>query len=97
LSRCAQCHGVDARATGPLALKSTPPTPDLTTLAFRQRLARYPGVIVSSIVLRPNGNLIPATLARNGVKLPDHIWTDQELRLIDQYLRSLIDHSRQIN
>lgn len=33
--RCAVCHGADIKATGPLARKSNPPTPDLTTPAFR--------------------------------------------------------------
>ena len=47
---------------GPLAKKSNPPTPDLTTPAFKKRLNDYPGVIVSSVILRPNGDLIPKTL-----------------------------------
>ncbi|MCA3843757.1 MAG: c-type cytochrome, partial [Burkholderia sp.] len=38
LARCAMCHGADARGTGPLANKSSPPTPDLTTPAFQKRL-----------------------------------------------------------
>lgn len=33
--RCAMCHGPDLKATGPLARKSNPPTPDLTTPAFK--------------------------------------------------------------
>ena len=36
--RCAMCHGADIKGTGPLARKSNPPTPDLTTAAFRKRL-----------------------------------------------------------
>jgi len=90
-SRCAMCHGTDARATGPLAKSSNPPTPDLTSPAFRQRLALYPGVIVASIVLRPNGDLIPSTLKKNGVTLPGHVWTDRDLRAIDRYIKALID------
>lgn len=31
LQRCAVCHGPDIKGTGPLAKKSNPPTPDLTT------------------------------------------------------------------
>ena len=69
-SRCAVCHGIDAKATGRLAQKSNPPTPDLTTAEFKKRLADYPGVIVASVVLRPNGNLIPNILRENGVKIP---------------------------
>ncbi|MEO6677861.1 MAG: c-type cytochrome, partial [Pseudomonas sp.] len=59
LQRCVMCHGTDLKGTGPLANKSNPPTPDLTTSAFKKRLTNYPGVIVSSIILRPNGDLIP--------------------------------------
>ena len=33
--RCAMCHGADIKGTGPLAKKSNPPTPDLTTAAFK--------------------------------------------------------------
>lgn len=89
-SRCAICHGENAKGNGPLAHKSTPPTPDLSTTAFRQRLANYPGLIVSSIVLRPNGDLIPRTLRDNGIKLPPHNWTVQDLRDVNEYLRSLL-------
>lgn len=89
-SRCAMCHGPDARATGPLAHKSNPPTPDLTTKAFRQRLFEYPGVIISSIVLRPNSSLIPNTLKENGVNVPAHIWTEDELRAVNQYILGLL-------
>ncbi|WP_442965587.1 hypothetical protein [Pseudomonas sp. RIT-PI-r] len=63
--RCALCHGPDIKGTGPLAKKSNPSTPDLTTPAFKQRLNDYPGGIVSSVILRPNGNLIPKTLQEN--------------------------------
>ena len=84
------CHGADARGTGPLANKSNPPTPDLTTPAFKKRLNDYPGVIVSSVILRPNGDLIPKTLRENGVKLPPHSWTVQDFRDLNQYMSGLI-------
>lgn len=89
-SRCAICHGPDAKASGPLAQKSDPPTPNLTTPTFRKRLTEYPGVIVSSVVLRPNGNLIPNILKENGVKVPAHTWTEDELRALNQYMLTLI-------
>ena len=54
LQRCAVCHGADIKGTGALATKSNPPTPDLTTAAFKKRLNDYPGVIVASVILRPN-------------------------------------------
>ncbi|MBR8655441.1 cytochrome c [Achromobacter sp. Marseille-Q0513] len=90
LARCAMCHGADAKATGPLANKSNPPTPDLTTAAFRKRLVDYPGVIVSSVILRPNGDLIPRTLRENGVKLAPHAWSVQDFRDLNQYMSGLI-------
>jgi hypothetical protein len=90
ISRCAMCHGMNARATGYLAKKSIPPTPDLTTCQFQKRLSQYPGVIVSSIILMPNGALIPDTLKRNGVLIKHHTWTDEELRSINIYVISLI-------
>jgi len=89
-TRCAMCHGSDAHATGYLAHKSNPPTPDLTTPAFQKRLREYPGVIVSSVVLRPNGNLIPNILKENGINIPPHTWTDDELRALNQYMLKLI-------
>ncbi|MBD9517356.1 c-type cytochrome [Pseudomonas sp. PDM22] len=92
--RCAVCHGADIKATGPLARKSNPPTPDLTTPAFRKRLSDYPGVIVSSVVLRPNGSLIPRTLRENGVKLPPHAWSIDDLRDLNQYMVGVISKSR---
>jgi mono/diheme cytochrome c family protein len=88
--RCAMCHGVEARGDGPLARKSHPPTPDLTTEAFKKRLAAYPGVIVASIILRPNGDLIPRTLRRNGVRVPPHSWTIRDFRDIDIYVKKII-------
>jgi mono/diheme cytochrome c family protein len=92
--RCAMCHGTDLKATGPLARKSTPPTPDLTTSAFKKRLSDYPGVIVSSIILRPNGDLIPKTLRENGVRLPPHAWSVMDLRDLNQYMSRVIAENR---
>lgn len=94
LQRCAMCHGADIKATGPLAHKSTPPTPDLTAAAFKKRLSDYPGVIVSSIILRPNGDLIPRTLRENGVKLAPHAWSIQDLRDLNQYMSGVISKAR---
>jgi mono/diheme cytochrome c family protein len=88
--RCAMCHGAEIKGTGPLARKSNPPTPDLTTSAFKKRFSDYPGVIVSSIILRPNGDLIPKTLRENGVKLAPHAWTVNDLRDLNQYMRGVI-------
>ncbi|QKH34521.1 cytochrome c [Achromobacter pestifer] len=92
--RCAMCHGADLKATGPLAKKSNPPTPDLTTAAFKKRLNDYPGVIVSSVILRPNGDLIPRTLRQNGVKLASHAWTVQDFRDLNKYMSDAISKSR---
>jgi mono/diheme cytochrome c family protein len=94
LQRCAMCHGADIKATGPLANKSQPPTPDLTTTAFKKRLNDYPGVIVSSIILRPNGDLIPRTLRENGVKIAPHVWSVEDFRDLNQYMSSVISKSR---
>lgn len=94
LQRCAVCHGADIKGTGPLAKKSNPPTPDLTTPAFKRRLKDYPGVIVSSIILRPNGDLIPRTLQDNGVKIPPHAWSVKDFRDLHQYMTGVIAKSR---
>lgn len=94
LQRCAMCHGSDAKGSGPLARKSNPPTFDLTTPAFKARLADYPGVIVSSIILRPNGDLIPKTLRDNGYRLPPHTWTVADFRDLDAYLKDVIYRSK---
>ncbi|MFJ5236970.1 c-type cytochrome [Pseudomonas neuropathica] len=94
VQRCAVCHGADIKGTGPLAHKSNPPTPDLTTSAFKQRLHEYPGVIVSSIILRPNGNLIPKTLKENGVKIPPHAWSVKDLRDLHEYMSGVISIKR---
>lgn len=92
--RCAVCHGGDIKGTGPLAKKSNPPTPDLTTAAFKKRLEDYPGVIVSSVILRPNGDLIPKTLRENGVKIAPHAWTVQDFRDLNKYMIDVISKSR---
>lgn len=94
VQRCAVCHGADIKATGPLANKSNPPTPDLTTPTFKKRLKDYPGVIVSSIILRPNGNLIPKTLQDNGVKIAPHAWSVQDFRDLHQYMSEVIAKAR---
>jgi mono/diheme cytochrome c family protein len=94
LQRCIMCHGTDLKGTGPLANKSNPPTPDLTTAAFKKRLNDYPGVIVSSIILRPNGDLIPRTLQENGVKLSPYSWRIKDLRDINQYMSGVIAKNR---
>lgn len=92
--RCAMCHGADIKGTGPLAKKSNPPTPDLTSAAFKKRLNDYPGVIVSSVILRPNGDLIPRTLRENGVRVAPHSWTVQDFRDLDKYMSGVISTSR---
>lgn len=92
--RCAMCHGADIKGTGPLAKKSNPPTPDLTSAAFKKRLNDYPGVIVSSVILRPNGDLIPRTLRENGVRVAPHSWTVQDFRDLDKYMSGVISSSR---
>lgn len=94
LQRCAMCHGIDIKGTGPLATRSNPPTPDLTTSAFKKRLNDYPGVIVSSIILRPNGDLIPRTLQENGVKLSPYAWWVKDFRDLNQYMSSVISRNR---
>ncbi|UPL08100.1 Cytochrome c [Pseudomonas sp. IsoF] len=90
VQRCAVCHGADIKGTGPLANKSNPPTPDLTSAAFKKRLSNYPGVIVASVILRPNGNLIPKTLQQNGVKIPPHAWSVNDFRDLNQYMTGVI-------
>ncbi|WP_441241513.1 c-type cytochrome [Tardiphaga sp. 768_D3_N2_1] len=94
LNRCAMCHGNDVKGTGPLADKSNPPTPDLTTPEFKKRLLDYPGVIVSSVILRPNGDLIPRTLRENGVKLPPFAWTVKDFRDLNEYLTDRIARAK---
>lgn len=94
LQRCTMCHGVDIRGTGPLANKSNPPTPDLTSAAFKKRLHDYPGVIVSSVILRPNGDLIPKTLQENGVKLAPFAWKVRDFRDLNAYMSAVITKTR---
>ncbi|MCU0121760.1 cytochrome c [Pseudomonas sp. B2M1-30] len=94
VQRCAVCHGADIKGTGPLAHKSNPPTPDLTTAAFKKRLNDYPGVIVSSVILRPNGNLIPKTLQENGVRIAPHAWSVKDFRDLNEYMVGLIASKR---
>lgn len=94
LQRCAMCHGADIKGTGALAHKSNPPTPDLTTAAFKKRLRDYPGVIVSSVILRPNGDLIPKTLRENGVKVAPYAWKVSDFRDLHQYMSEVITASR---
>lgn len=94
VERCAMCHGSDAKGSGPLARKSNPPTPDLTTPEFKKRLQDYPGVVVSSIILRPNGDLIPKTLRENGYRLAPHPWTVKDFRDLNEYLSNLIHKSK---
>lgn len=84
------CHGADIKGTGPLANKSNPPTPDLTTADFKKRLEDYPGVIVSSVILRPNGDLIPKTLRENRVRIPPHVWSIQDFRDLNRYMSGVI-------
>lgn len=81
------------QGTGPLANKSNPPTPDLTSAAFKKRLSQYPGVIVASVILRPNGNLIPKTLQENGVKIPPHAWSVNDFRDLNQYMTGVISRT----
>ncbi len=88
------CHGADIRGTGPLANKSSPPTPDLTSAAFKKRLKDYPGVIVSSVILRPNGDLIPKTLKENGVKVAPYAWRVKDFRDLNDYMSGVISKSR---
>ena len=92
--RCAVCHGADIRGTGPLANKSNPRTPDLTTSAFKKRLKDYPGVIVSSVILRPNGDLIPRTLKENGVRIAPYAWKVKDFRDLNEYMTGVFSKSR---
>ena len=94
VQRCAVCHGAEIKGTGPLATKSTPPTPDLTSAAFKKRLKDYPGVIVSSVILRPNGDLIPKTLKENGVKIAPYAWRVKDFRDLNQYMSEVILKNR---
>lgn len=77
-----------------MANKSSPPTPDLTTATFKKRLHDYPGVIVSSVILRPNGDLIPKTLRENGVKMAPFAWSVKDFRDLNQYMTEVIARGR---
>lgn len=94
VQRCAVCHGADIKGTGPLANKSNPRTPDLTTSAFKKRLQDYPGVIVSSVILRPNGDLIPRTLKENGVRIAPYAWKVKDFRDLNDYMSGVILKNR---
>lgn len=94
VQRCAVCHGANIKGTGPLANKSNPPTPDLTTSAFKKRLKDYPGVIVSSVILRPNGDLIPRTLKENGVRIAPYAWKVKDFRDLNDYMSGVISKGR---
>ncbi|UKJ76910.1 c-type cytochrome [Azospirillum brasilense] len=94
MNRCAICHGKDVKGTGPLANKSNPPTPDLTTPAFKKRLVDYPGIIVSSVILRPNGDLIPRTLRENNARLPAFAWTVKDFRDLNEYMSDMISKAK---
>ena len=83
-----------SKAQGLWRTKATRPPPDLTTAAFKRRLNDYPGVIVSSVVLRPNGDLIPRTLRENGVKLPAFTWRVKDLRDLNEYMTAEISKKR---
>jgi hypothetical protein len=78
-------------------LKANLPPPDLTNAAFKKRLHDYPGVIVSSIILRPNGELIPKTLRENGVSIPPHAWSVKDLRDLHQYMSGVIQNNETAN
>ncbi|MBX9295032.1 hypothetical protein [Chromobacterium piscinae] len=65
-------------------------TPNFATPAFRKRLDDYPGVIVSSIMLRSSGALIPKTLRENGVKLSPQPWIIADLRDVNECMVSLM-------
>ncbi|KAF1043908.1 MAG: hypothetical protein GAK34_02611 [Delftia tsuruhatensis] len=47
-------------------------------------------MIVSSVILRPNGDLIPRTLRENGVKVPPHAWTVKDFRDLNEYFSGLV-------
>jgi len=78
----------------PWLIKATLLRLTLQPPAFKKRLNDYPGVIVSSIILRPNGDLIPRTLQENGVKLSPYSWRIKDLRDINQYMSGVISKNR---
>lgn len=93
-TRCAVCHGRDLRGSGPLAKKSNPPATDFRAPQFKKRLHDYPGVIVSSIILQPNGDLIPRTLRENNVRLPPFAWTVKDFRDLNEYMSGVISKAK---
>lgn len=88
--RCAMGQGADIKGTGPLAKKSNPPAPDLTAATVEKRLNDFSGVIVSSVILRPNGDPIPRALKKNGVKLAPHSRTVQDFRDLNKCMSDVI-------
>ncbi|MBB3346922.1 MULTISPECIES: hypothetical protein [unclassified Sphingomonas] len=54
---------------------------------FQEALAAYPGVIMASIILQPDGDLIPRTLRETGLRVPPHSWTARDFRDIDAYMK----------
>lgn len=47
-------------------------------------------MIVSSVILRPNGDLIPKTLRENGVRLPAFAWTVKDFRDLNDEMAGVI-------
>ena len=89
LSRCAMCHGQTPRVRARWPTRAIhPPRPG--DRRVQKRLHDYPGVIVSSVILRPNGDLIPRTLRENGVKVPPHAWTVKDFRDLNEYFSGLV-------
>ena len=84
--------GPISKARGHWQKKVIRQPPDLTTATFKKRLHDYPGVIVSSVILRPNGNLIPKTLQDNGVKIAPHAWSVKDFRDLHQYMSEVISN-----
>jgi mono/diheme cytochrome c family protein len=63
LSRCAACHGADAKGQGPMAAVISIPVPDLTQLSLRNE-GMFPRVAVvqtidGRILLRGHGGPMP--------------------------------------
>ena len=83
-----------SREPDPWRIKAIRRTPDLTTSAFKKRLQDYPGVIVSSVILRPNGDLIPRTLKENGVRIAPYAWKVKDFRDLNDYMTGVILKSR---
>ncbi|WP_277978533.1 hypothetical protein [Sphingomonas phyllosphaerae] len=58
--------------------------------SLQEALGLYPGVIVASIILPPDGDLIPRTLRENGVRVPSHGCTVRDCRDIDADMKRII-------